>query len=107
MENLAKMIVQEAVKKAIKVKVFQFDMKKAIQILEKEHGNVIDGMFKITINDIEFTVNVSDHFVNVYIDTLEDPHKVIDKDWIITGIAGEHYPCKNDIFKKTYDIIGD
>jgi len=24
-------------------------------------------------------------------------------DWIITGIAGEKYPCKDDIFKKTYE----
>lgn len=24
-------------------------------------------------------------------------------DWIITGVEGEKYPCKNDIFKKTYE----
>lgn len=24
-------------------------------------------------------------------------------DWIITGIEGEKYPCKDDIFKKTYE----
>jgi hypothetical protein len=26
-------------------------------------------------------------------------------DWIITGIEGERYPCKNDIFWKTYDPV--
>jgi len=25
-------------------------------------------------------------------------------DWIITGIKGEHYPCKNDIFQATYAV---
>ena len=82
-------------------------MKKVIQILEKENSKVMDGMFEIIINNVLFSVHVSDQFGNVYIDTLEGPHKVIDKDWIITGIAGEHYPVKNDIFHKTYDILGD
>lgn len=28
-------------------------------------------------------------------------------DWIIKGVNDEFYPCKPDIFKKIYDIIGD
>ena len=24
-------------------------------------------------------------------------------DWIITGVKGEMYPCKPDIFEKTYE----
>ena len=26
-------------------------------------------------------------------------------DWIIKGINGEFYPCKNDIFQKTYEEV--
>jgi len=26
-------------------------------------------------------------------------------DWIITGIKGERYPCKPDIFKLTYELV--
>jgi hypothetical protein len=26
-------------------------------------------------------------------------------DWIIKGIAGEFYPCKNEIFEKTYEPV--
>jgi hypothetical protein len=26
-------------------------------------------------------------------------------DWLITGVNGEQYPCKDDIFKKTYEEI--
>ena len=37
-----------------------------------------------------------------WIDTLEGGHIVCPGDWIITGVAGEHYPCKPDIFEKTY-----
>jgi hypothetical protein len=37
-----------------------------------------------------------------YIDTPEGRLNVIPGDWIITGIAGENYPCKPDIFEKLY-----
>jgi len=39
------------------------------------------------------------------IDTLEGPHYVIPGDWIITGVKGEHYPCKPDIFEMTYERV--
>ena len=38
-----------------------------------------------------------------WIDTLEGGHTVCPGDWIITGISGERYPCKPDIFAKTYE----
>lgn len=38
-----------------------------------------------------------------YIDTLEGRMHVSHGDWIITGIKGEKYPCKPDIFEKTYE----
>jgi hypothetical protein len=28
-------------------------------------------------------------------------------DWLITGVNGELYPCKNDIFEKTYEKVED
>ncbi len=40
-----------------------------------------------------------------YIDTLEGRHHVSANDWIITGVKGEKYPCKPDIFAMTYDPI--
>ncbi len=39
------------------------------------------------------------------INTLEGWHVVSDKDWIITGIKGEKYPCKPDIFEATYELV--
>lgn len=38
-----------------------------------------------------------------WIDTLEGGHNVCPGDWIITGVKGEHYPCKPDIFAATYE----
>lgn len=37
-----------------------------------------------------------------YIDTPEGRLTVTPGDWIITGIAGENYPCKPHIFEKLY-----
>lgn len=38
-----------------------------------------------------------------YIETLEGRMHVHFLDWIITGVKGEHYPCKPDIFEMTYE----
>ena len=35
--------------------------------------------------------------------TLEGFHIVCPGDWIITGVKGEHYPCKPDIFDASYE----
>lgn len=40
-----------------------------------------------------------------WIDTLEGGHIVCPGDWVITGIKGEHYPCKPDIFESTYELV--
>lgn len=41
-----------------------------------------------------------------YIETLEGVMKASAGDWIITGVDGERYPVKPDIFEKTYEILG-
>ena len=38
-----------------------------------------------------------------WIDTLEGGHIVCPGDWVITGVKGEHYPCKPDVFAATYE----
>lgn len=38
------------------------------------------------------------------IETLEGHMHVSPGDWIIRGVQGEFYPCKPDIFQKTYDL---
>ena len=41
------------------------------------------------------------------IDTLEGQHKATPGDIIIKGVNGEFYPCKPEIFEKTYEIVKD
>ena len=38
--------------------------------------------------------------------TLEGWYTLTPGDWIITGIKGEMYPCKPDIFDATYESVG-
>jgi hypothetical protein len=40
-----------------------------------------------------------------WMDTLEGGHIVCPGDWIITGVKGEKYPCKPDIFEMTYEEV--
>lgn len=41
------------------------------------------------------------------IETLEGTMHANVGDWIITGVNGEQYPCKPDIFEKTYEPVSD
>ena len=40
-----------------------------------------------------------------WIETLEGDYDVSDGDWIITGVNGEKYPCKPDVFEMTYELV--
>ena len=43
----------------------------------------------------------------VIIETLEGNMRASDGDYIIKGVNGEFYPCKPDIFDKTYEKVED
>ena len=43
--------------------------------------------------------------VNYWMDTLEGRMHVSAGDWVIKGVKGEFYPCKEDIFKMTYERV--
>ena len=43
--------------------------------------------------------------IELYIKTLEGQMHVSVGDWIIKGVNGELYPCKPDIFEKTYEQV--
>jgi uncharacterized protein (UPF0303 family) len=44
----------------------------------------------------------TDH--ELFITTLEGTMRADPGDWIITGVKGEQYPCKPDIFEATYEL---
>lgn len=41
----------------------------------------------------------------LFIQTLEGVHEASIGDYIIEGVNGEFYPCKPDIFEKTYEEV--
>lgn len=41
----------------------------------------------------------------LFIKTLEGVHHASVGDYIIQGVNGELYPCKPDIFEKTYEMV--
>ncbi len=43
----------------------------------------------------------------LYVTTLEGGHIASVDDYIIKGVNGEFYPCKPDIFEKTYDVVNE
>ena len=41
------------------------------------------------------------------VSTLEGTMEFTTGDWIIEGVAGELYPCRDDIFRATYEEAGE
>jgi hypothetical protein len=62
----------------------------------------IDGVIKSPILE-----STDDNPSGAYgqIETLEGWMTCIPGDWIITGVKGEKYPCKPDIFEMTYEPV--
>ena len=66
-------------------------------------GNVINGMpWSFTYNGHAITHENDDCYL---IPTLEGTHQMRRGDMLITGVKGEIYPCKGDIFAMTYEPV--
>lgn len=50
-------------------------------------------------------INVETMETRFIIPTLEGDHICSRGDWIIRGIAGEFYPCKNEVFQLSYERV--
>ena len=62
-----------------------------------------DGVEQYTKEKTEMVDGTKNEWYGWRIQTLEGVHEVTPGDWIITGVQGEKYPCKPDIFEITYD----
>jgi hypothetical protein len=58
-----------------------------------------------TVNGIMFPVYKDERGYHIFIPTLEGKMRADNLDWVIRGIKGEYYPCKPDIFEKTYEPV--
>lgn len=75
-------------KKPVVIEAFRFDGEPL-----PEPG--IEG-FKLELEDNVFVLRIK---------TLEGIMTARPGDWIITGVKGERYPCKPDIFDATYEAV--
>jgi len=86
----------------------------AVQWTGKNHREIFDFL---TENDFdkESMQVTGDHFYidhskvegGLIIKTLEGEHLATIGDYIIRGVQGEYYPCKEDIFLQTYEKVED
>ena len=76
-----------------------------------EHAGVFHGDGKPVgcyVNADNQPVSVGgDGRIALAIPTLEGVMIGVEGDWIIKGIKGELYPCKDDIFRATYEPVDD
>jgi hypothetical protein len=84
-------------KKPVTVHAKQFkDQESAFKIIQwaAKHG-VYNVSYEERLHD-------NNHML---IPTLEGEMRADIGDWIIKGVGGEFYPCKPDIFEKTYEKV--
>lgn len=92
------MIAKKYRKLPVTIEAMKWNGKNHQQIMEWANGR----LFKYWID------HVSGHGTCfLEIDTLEGTMIASIGDYIIRGIDGEYYPCKPDIFVRTYEEIND
>ncbi len=69
-----------------------------------DHPNVIEVPSKVRHTWESRTTDLFNKDLG-WVGTLEAGHVVTPGDWIITGVQGEQYPCKPDIFIATYEPV--
>ena len=92
-------------KKPVVIDAFQLTWESVLSITPKEK-QLPDWV----INDPSVSVSLTDKIENsehLFIKTLEGEMRADHLDWIIKGVNGELYPCKPDIFEKTYEPVTD
>lgn len=91
-------------KKPIVIEAFQltYDVAKGKEsIPEWAAYDEKEGKIKVQFTD---KIHNSQHAL---ISTLEGEMRANANDWIIQGVNGEIYPCKPDIFEKTYEKVDE
>ena len=78
-------------------------MERGILTEDRQAGVVLK--FKDQYRKRPVVINAVQVDATYFIQTLEGEMKANPGDYIIEGIAGELYPCKPDIFHKTYEKV--
>lgn len=86
-------------KKPVIIEAFEVD--ELLEMFEKKWSElpqyIVDAYDKGIINSI-----TSNGF---FVKTLEGTMAATTNDYLVKGVDGEFYPCKKDIFRKTYEMV--
>ena len=99
-------MTQKFRKKPVVIEAEQwFSGREVVGVLEKtyfsRYGDADDGEHIRGLCDDHYWLD------GPHVHTLEGPLVVSPGDWIITGVKGERYPVKPDIFAETYEAVDD
>lgn len=89
-------------KKPVEVEAMRFTAKQSPG-LGYEIAAWCGGRFNSEVKPSDYT----DVRYTISIPTLEGVMTASEGDYVIRGVNGEFYPCKPDIFEKTYEAVGD
>ncbi|MBL4951091.1 hypothetical protein JK635_02400 [Neobacillus sp. YIM B02564] len=88
-------------KKPVVIEAVTFE--EFIEYGKQNGGNIVNGMpWSFEYNGHLVTHENDECYL---IPTLEGTMRFTTEDMLITGVNGEIYPCKKDIFEKTYEVI--
>ena len=76
----------------------------ALQWTKENEKELIKWLSKNSSYDIRIDKKNDKNITSIEIKTLEGTMKATYGDYIIKGVNGELYPCKLDIFEKTYEL---
>lgn len=81
--------------------------KKPVVIEAIEWDETVETFKHLKDNGMESSSYIGNHMniCDLKISTLEGPLRASKGDYIIKGVNGEFYPCKPDIFMKTYEQV--
>lgn len=74
-------------------------------IIEAEQYLLLDGLNTPFLKKAVCDKPHDGYKGELHIHTLEGIHDVRSGDYIIKGVKGEYYPCKEDIFEMTYELV--
>ena len=77
----------------------------AVQLTRATHAAVVSQIVAAGYNTSTFSKPPMRAVTGIVIKTLEGDMEASFGDFIIKGVNGEFYPCKPDIFEKTYEKV--
>ena len=102
-DNMIKTYRKKPVKiKAIQLKDFsQATVRNCLEFM----GQTVNTNCMMASDRFDEYCSMLKHQGGLFIETLEGKMLASEGDFIIKGVSGEFYPCKPDIFDKTYELV--